>query len=424
MTQNFVDEIRNITEVELPEWNSDMSLYANSIKTYGAIIVPFDIELVKQEAKVQTNPKETNKFIGKIKSALHLSNINLPDDVKNNKNVKILAEYMQDKRNINKLRSAFGILGTKFSGIAVAQALIDGKITSKEALDYLFMGFAPAIGIQGSVMGYSGLNQIKDALSNGRIDVGAFISGLRRTIQGITDFKDMLTKKDTQSSSNVIELDLTLSHSESYQSETPDRRVQNGQSLNEYIHNMPETFSLNCALQEGKRYSKAEFTAIIKMIRDRKDVVSLVLGDDIFENLVLTEYSPSIDNTKSGLDYSLSFKKVLRSDIDTNTEVTVQQAPKFVSSQDSITSTGSLKGLSSSGNGKGGIGGYDVFADAKEQYQSMLPNVDGDGRLGSVLYTVGGKEYSTEELQSALNRKQPTQPKDAKGTAIDWLHNR
>ena len=86
--------------------------------------------------------------------------------VKNNKNVKILAEYMQDKRNINKLGSAFGIIGSKFSGIAVVQALIDGKITSKEALDYLFMGFAPAIGIQGSLMGYSGLNQLKSAFYN------------------------------------------------------------------------------------------------------------------------------------------------------------------------------------------------------------------------------------------------------------------
>lgn len=421
MTQNFINEIRNATQFDLPEWISNISSLPSSISTYGAIIIPFNIELVEQESQVQTNPKETNKFMGKIKSALHLSNVNLPDSVKNNKNVKILAEYMQDKRNINKLGSAFGIIGSKFSGIAVVQALIDGKITSKEALDYLFMGFAPAIGIQGSLMGYSGLNQIKDALRNGHIDVGAFISGFRRTLKGATDFKDMLTKKDSQTSANVIEIDLTLSHNESYQSETPDRRVQSGQSLNEYIHNMPETFSINCALQEGRRYSKAEFTAIMKTIRDRKDVVSLVLGDDIFDNLVLTDYSPSIDNIKSGMDYSLSFKKVIRSDIDTNTEVTIQQAPEFVSSENSVSSTGNLGGTSgnksNNGDSKNNFSSGKTDVIDKDQFQNMMPQVDSDGSIGSTIYNLKGVPYSHAELLKAKDDFIKNHP------SFDFLNN-
>lgn len=393
MTQNFINEIRTQTETNIPEWDSNISFLPNSINTYAALVLPFDFELVKEETQTQTNPKDTNSFMGKIKSALHISNVNLPDSVKNNKNVKILAEYMQDKRNINKLGKAFGVIGSKFSGIAVAQALIDGKVTSKEALDYLFMGFAPAIGVQGSLMGYSGLNQIKDALSNGHIDVGAFVSGLRRTIKGGVDFKDMITRKDNQTAANVIEIDLTLSHSESYQSETPDRRVQSGQSLNEYIHNMPETFSISCALQEGKRYSKAEFTAIMKTIRDRKDVISLILGDDIFENVVLTDYSPSVDNTKSGMDYSLSFKKVIRSDIDTNTEVTIQQAPEFVSSEKSITTTGGLsgvgKGKGSSGSGSG-ISVANIMQEAAGQAETIISNRIGEnGTARSTLNAAG-----------------------------------
>ena len=299
------------------------------ITTYGAIILPFDIEEVLKKNKVQNNPKITNSFKGKLRSALKLS----PDEnlIKSAlkspiQTFRTMAEYMYDNRN--EISGLMNTIGSKFSGIAVTQALINGKVTSKEALDYLFMGFAPALGVTGSLFGYSGLNQMKDALFNGSINVGAFISGFTRTLKGGVDLKDMLTKKTIKASANVLEFDLTISHNENYQSETPDRRVQNGQSLNEFIHNMPETFDVQCALQEGKRYSKAEFRAIIQEIRNNKEVISLALGDEIFDNLMLTGFSPTHDCTKSGMDYTLSFKKIYRNDIDETTEVSIQKLPK------------------------------------------------------------------------------------------------
>ena len=263
---------------------------------------------------------------------------------------KTLAKYMNDNRQ--KISGLMNDIGSKFSGIAVTQAIMNGNVTSQEALDYLFMGFAPALGVQGSLMGYSGLNQIKDALSNGSIDVGAFVSGFTRTLKGATDLADMITNKQARKSANVIEFDLTISHNETYQSETPDRRVQSGISLNEYIHNMPETIDVQCALQEGRRYSKAEFRAILQYLRDRKETVQLVLGDELFDSLVLTNFNPNHDCSKSGMDYSLSFKKIYRNDIDTKTEVDIQKVP--IKLEDSNTtgirtsSGGSLKSGASS----------------------------------------------------------------------------
>ena len=254
-------------------------------------------------------------------------------------------------------RNGLSIVTSKFSGIAVAQALMDGNVSAREAADYLFMGFAPALGVQGSLMGYSGLSQMKDALVDGNMNVGAMINGFTRTLKGGIDLKDMLTNKQNKTSANVIQFDLTASHSENYQSETPDRRVQSGQSLNEFVHNMPETIEVQCALQENKRYSKAEFRAILQYLRNRKDVVSLVLGDEMFDNLILTGFAPSHECTRSGMDYSLSFKKVNLCDVNLKTEVTVQQAPVLQQEGDSITTTtGGGIGNLNSGNGKASVG--------------------------------------------------------------------
>ena len=322
------------------------------VLTYGALILPYDIKLAKEENKPDTDPKDTTKKEGKIKSALKKAGNATKNAITHpGQSIKSLVKYMSDKRNIDKLGSTFGVIGDKFSGIAVAQAIMDGKVTSREALDYLFMGFAPALGVTGSLFGYSGIMQMKEALFNGRIDVGGFIYGFRTTLKGIVDLKDMITKGNVQKSANVLEFDLTISHSETYQSETPDRRVQSGQSLNEYVHNMPVTFEVQCALQEGKRYSKAEFRAILDNLRKSKMVVSLVLGDEIFDNLILTNFNPNHDCSKSGMDYTLSFKQILWGEIETDREVHVQTQPKLLDTDSSKTT--SYGGLSSnSGNSK------------------------------------------------------------------------
>lgn len=311
------------------------------IVTYGALILPFDVT----RAVVVNTPKQKMSLANKIKSAFKSAGQGIKNVVTNpTQTIDTLAKYMTDER------SGFGTITSKFSGIAVAQALMNGGVTTKEAADYLFMGFAPALGVQGSLMGYSGLSQMKEALMSGNIDVGSFLNGFTRTLKGGIDLKDMLTNKQNRTSANVIQFDLTASHSENYQSETPDRRVQSGQSLNEFVHNMPETIEVQCALQEDKRYSKAEFRAIFQYLRNRKDVVSLVLGDEFFDNLILTGFAPSHDCTRSGMDYSLSFKKVNLCGVDLTTEVTVQTAPNLYQDGDTISNL-------TSGSGSSKIGG-------------------------------------------------------------------
>lgn len=354
----------------------------NGITTYGALLLPFDVT----REKVQNNVKVTNNFKGKLTSALK----NAPSTIKNAvahpvQTLKDIAKYMKDNRN--EISGLMNTIGSKFSGIAVTQALLDGKVTSKEALDYLFMGFAPALGVQGSLMGYSGLNQMKEALFDGSINVGAFVSGFSRTLKGATDLKDMLTNKQARTSANVIQFDLTISHNETMQSETPDRRVQSGQSLNEFVHNMPQTFEVQCALQEGKRYSKAEFRAILDYLRNRKEVVQLVLGDELFDNLILTNFNSSNDCSKSGMDYTLSFKKITFSEIDDKTEVTVQVMPQVIDNQTitNISSNGSLKDLTSGNVKMPTINQDNIMKDVAQQLKNVTTKDNGSSWAYAIL---------------------------------------
>lgn len=359
----------------------------SGIVTYGALILPFDVT----RSVIVNTPKQKTSFKNKLLSAFK----NAPNNIKNaitnpTQTFNTLSEYMTDERN------GLSIVTSKFSGIAVAQALMDGSVSSREAADYLFMGFAPALGVQGSLMGYSGLSQMKDALVDGNMNVGAMINGFTRTLKGGIDLKDMLTNKQNKTSANVIQFDLTASHSENYQSETPDRRVQSGQSLNEFVHNMPETIEVQCALQENKRYSKAEFRAILQYLRSRKDVVSLVLGDEMFDNLILTGFAPNHECTRSGMDYSLSFKKVNLCDVNLKTEVTVQEAPALQQEGDSITtSTGGKIGSLNNSKNTGNVRMPDINMDV-ENPESPKTNVKIPNFKDSSLLYIGTE--STADL--------------------------
>ena len=129
-------------------------VFPSDITTYGAIVLPFDVDDVLKKSTVQNNAKATNSFKGKLRSALNLSpNKNLlgASIMHPGKTLGTLSKYMYDNRS--EISGLMNTIGSKFSGIAVTQALLNGKVTSKEALDYLFMGFAPALGVQGSLLG-------------------------------------------------------------------------------------------------------------------------------------------------------------------------------------------------------------------------------------------------------------------------------
>ena len=343
------------------------------IKTYGALLIPLE-PTSDDDNKVKTDPEKVAKQEGKIKSAIKKTGSAIKNSINQfnpslGKSISDLTEYMQDENNsvIDKV----GLVGSKFSGIAITQMIIDGKVTNKSARDYLFLGFAPQLGVAGVEFGYSGINQMKSALANGNINVGQLFSGFKKVLKGATDLKNQIKGKEISTLFQVVEFDLTSSHTESYISETPDRRVQNGISYSEVVHNLPETFEVQCSLQDGKRYTTSEFREIITQLRNDKKMVQLVLGDEVFSDLILTGFNPSSDCTKSGFDYNLSFKKINVGTIQVDAEVNIQQLPSLDNDSQTLT-TGSL------GAGAGlGVGAMpDIKGQIQNAVKDFLGNID------------------------------------------------
>lgn len=282
--------------------------------TYASIILPYKLK----KNKVNADPKKKQSLMGKLKSAAHSGK----NFIENSGAVfSVLGEYMQETEPIV----------SKFSGIAVAQMLSDGKVTNQEALDYLFLGFAPALDQQALAMGYSGVTQMKDAIANGKINVGSFVSGFSKTLKSATDYSNGIKNKMEQAKNNVIEIDITLNHNEQYQSESPDRRVENGISYQEVLHNMPETFSLECGFSELKHkkdgITASSFKEYLTQLRESKQVFSMEIGEKMYENLTLQNFSPSVTGARSGLDYTLELKKVYVGSVE-SVPITMQPPPK------------------------------------------------------------------------------------------------
>lgn len=293
--------------------------------TYAKIILPYD----PTDNDVSVNPKDKLSLKGKLTSALNSAKSNIKNAVQNpGETMQNLGKYLQQNED--------AILN-KFSGIAMGQLLADGKITNKNALDYLFLGALPALNQTYAALGYSGVEQMKSALADGSINVGQFVNGFTKTLKSVTDLKNKVKNIDSFTAKNIIELDITYSHQEQYLSEIGDRRVQEGITWAEFVHNLPETFSLNCGIQDGKRYSVQEFKDTLKMLRLKKVPFSIEVDEELSDTIFLQNFSPVREGATNGLEYVLEFKKVRIGSVET-VPITIQALP---TTESSTSSTGS-----------------------------------------------------------------------------------
>lgn len=282
--------------------------------TYAQIILPYKLK----KTDVNADPETKQSLKGKLTSALK----NAPNTIKSaiqnpGATFDDLGKYMQTAEN----------MACKFSAIGLAQLMADGKITNQAALDYLFLGFAPTLDKQAVTMGYSSVTQMKDAMLNGSINVGSFVSGFSKVLKGGIDYAN--TQKSKQKQNNILEIDVVFNHNETYQSEAPDRRVENGMSFQEVLHNLAEIYSIDCGLQDGRRYTKQEFKGYLTALRESKMKFDMVIGDERLTNLVLQNFGPTVNGAISGLDYTLELKKVHIGSVEL-TPITIGKAPQRV----------------------------------------------------------------------------------------------
>lgn len=212
------------------------------------------------------------------------------------------------KNTASLISSGTDTIGNKFSGIALTQLLVEGKITNETAFGYLTQGFPKALGFTSVSMGFQSLEQLKTALKDG-INVQQFTTAFQGFGSSILEFTGADNKRKNVEGYDIIEVDAVISDTRNYQSETPDRRVESGQTYQEFIHNMPDILSLECVLQDGRRYTSDEFEDILLNLRDRKIAINIILGEDTKESFVLTNFTPVRQST-AGYNYTLEFKRI------------------------------------------------------------------------------------------------------------------
>ena len=261
--------------------------------TYCALLIPNDIKNVKEnkEGFIQS-------LSGKFMSGVDSSGINL-------KNASTLL-----KNTASLISEGVDTLGNKFSGIALAQLLADGKISNDTALDYLTQGFPRALGLTSVAMGFQSVAQLKTALKNENgVNVQQFISSFQNFGSALSDLLNIEDTRANIDGFDVVEIDVVTNDGRSYQSETPDRRVESGQTYQEFIHNMPDLLTLDCYIQDGRRYNGDEFEDILLNLRDNKIAINIILGETQKESYVLTNFNPNREAI-GGYQYSLEFKKI------------------------------------------------------------------------------------------------------------------
>lgn len=260
---------------------------------YCALLIPQDI----------TSPKKSiagiaQKTCGKLMSGLKSGGLSFSN----------ATSVLKDTANV--ISEGVDTLTSKFSGIALTQLLVDGKITSDTAFDYFTQGFPQALGMSSVAMGFQSVEQFKNAIKNGNgVNVQQVVKSFQNFGTALSNVAKMDNVRRNVEGFQVVEVDAVIKDERSFEAETPDRRVESGQTYQEFIHNLPKTFNLNCVLQENRNYSSDDFEGLLENIRDRKIAINVILGDDTKKSCVLTSFKP-VREAKEGFEYSLSFKHI------------------------------------------------------------------------------------------------------------------
>lgn len=313
------------------------------MKTYAYIKLPYT-----KVAKPERNQKKEKSVIGALKSVIS-------GDFEDSDGV--FSTLAQSVSKLNELNS-------KFSIVAMTQMLKDGKVGSSQAVNYLCTGLAPQLGFTSVALGYQSLDGMKAALTGGDFNPGQLLSSLSSSMNYFAAQETLRNINKEE----VIFLDLVTSENFSNPSETAERRVQNGQTLSQFIHNLPPTGKLSCQFKEGANYSKDEFNWQLKYLREKKVPFTLQIGEDEYPGYVLTEYNPHKESAIGGFDYDLSFKKINRGSVfyqkinireltSKNQNINIVKNPAASDKTESKTNIGGIK---------------EIWADAKGAYESYF----------------------------------------------------
>lgn len=214
-------------------------------------------------------------------------------------------------QNIN-LQSATAF--TQKYGAAALQHIINGvPVTNQTMLDSLFNGLAPALGITAGQLGFNSLMQMATAVQSGNINVPEFMNGLSGALNIVRDSAE--GQNEYSKYGEEIPIDLTQSFGENHQMESPDRRVQRGQTYNEYYHILPLLLDVTGLIKDNKNFTAHEFSDRLTEVANSLKPFTFRSGKKIYENYVFTNFNPRRE-TENGIIFDSEIKYIESGDVE------------------------------------------------------------------------------------------------------------
>ena len=174
-------------------------------------------------------------------------------------------------------------------------------------LDGLFNGYAQALDMTAIQMGYNSVVEMKNAVQAGNINVANFIQGFNGALSTVINNKKKAV--DYTYLGDEITIDMLVDIDRQNIAETPDRRTQDGQVYNEYVHILPKILSFNAKIKEGLRYSAVEYEEILDDVFKSKKPFTFRAGTKVYENYIFTSFIPA-ENFEESLNFSAEIKKI------------------------------------------------------------------------------------------------------------------
>ena len=324
---------------------------------------------IKKDNKV-TNPVNAVQANG-IKAQLSAAFSNAKNTLQN-------FDISQMANNIN-LQSATEFT-QKYAVSALTMVINQRPVTNQMMLDSLFNGLAPALNITAAQTGFNSIMEMKNAIQAGNINVANFMQGLSNGLSIVTD--TMTGAQDYSKYGEEIVIDLLTEFTRAYIAETPDRRVQSGQTYNEYVHNLPLTLPFTGIIKDGLNYTAHEFADRLEQIMLSKEPFTFRAGTKIFENYVFTSFTSRIQ-TENGVQFDAEIKVIHEGDV----EFVKVNIPKQ-------TSAGK-----SSGSRKQTTNTTKTQSIANKTSQQNYA-----GAVGAVNWILGGSGISNIELQNQITK--------------------
>lgn len=195
----------------------------------------------------------------------------------------------------------------KYGTAALTTIINKQPVTNQSMLDGLFNGFAPALDMTAVQMGFNSVVEMKNAVQAGNINVANFIQGFDGALSTVINNKKKAV--DYSYLGDEITIDMLVDIDRQNIAETPDRRVQDGQVYNEYIHILPKIITFNAKIKEGLRYSAVEYEEILDDVFQSKKPFTFRAGTKVYENYIFTSFIPA-ENFEESLNFSAEIKKM------------------------------------------------------------------------------------------------------------------